>query len=313
MIVVIARRVLQSIALLFAVTFIIFLLMSMRGEDVVQNLLGEAATDEQIALRAAQLGLDQPLLVRYATWLAHAAVGDFGASWANGSSVSLQLAQRVPVSLSLVTGAVLVTAIVSAVIGLAAAFSRGWVDRALQITAVTIAALPGFWVALILVTVFAIQLRLFPATGYVSPDRDVSAWAAGLVLPIAALAIGAAADTAHQVRGAAVDVLEQDYIRTLRAQGVSPWSLVFRHVLRNAAVPALTLLGLQFVGMLGGSIIIENIFALPGLGSVIVTAASIGDLPPVLGAVTIIVIAVLVMNLLVDLAIAWLNPKARTR
>lgn len=307
------RRVLQAASLLFAVTFIIFALMSLRGDSVVQNLLGESATDEQLALRAAQLGLDQPLIVRYGSWLTHAIVGDFGSSWINGAPVTQQLLQRVPVSLSLVTGAVVVTAVLSTVVGLAAAFSRGRIDRALQLVAVTVAALPGFWVALILVTVFAIQLRWFPATGYVSPDRDAAAWLAGLVLPVTALALGAAADTAHQVRGAAVDVLSRDYIRTLRAHGISTGSLIFRHVLRNAAVPGLTVLGLQFVGMLGGAIIIENIFALPGLGSVIVTSAAVGDLPSVLGAVTVIVLVVLAMNLLLDLCAAWLNPKGRAR
>jgi peptide/nickel transport system permease protein len=306
------RRLLAAVALLLLVSGLVFSLMSLRGDDIVQNMLGEAATPEQIELRAQQLGLHDPLPVRYANWLGSALTGDFGTSWVTGAPVTPQILQRIGVSLSLVIGAVLVTAFVSVAVGLTAAVRRGWVDRALQVAAVTISAIPGFWLALILVTIFAIQLRLFPATGYVAPEKDPTAWILGLVLPVTALAIGAAADTAQHVRGAAIDILDQEYIRTLRAHGISDASLIFRHVLRSAAVPALTILSLQFIGMLGGAIVIESIFALPGLGSVIVASATAGDLPPVLAAVTVIVIVVLIMNLMVDLAVGWLNPKART-
>jgi peptide/nickel transport system permease protein len=312
MIVRITRHVASSVGLLLVITALIFAAMSLAGADVVRNLLGEGATDEQVAARAAQLGLDQPLFARYASWVGGAVVGDFGTSWRDGASVTTTLQQRLPVSLSIVIASVVVIAVVSITVGLTAAVRRGWLDRVLQIGSVVGAALPGFWVALILVTVFAIGLRWFPAIGYVPLAKDPGAWALGLVLPVTALAIGAVADATLQVRGAAIDILQRDYIRTLRAHGVSRGSLLLRHVLRNAAVPALTVLSLQFIGLLGGAIVIEKVFALPGLGTVIVDSALVGDLPPVLGAVTVMVLLVLVVNLLVDVAVGWLSPKVRT-
>jgi peptide/nickel transport system permease protein len=215
------------------------------------------------------------------------------------------------VTLSIVTVAILVTAILATVLGITAAVKRGWIDRFVQVFAVIGFALPNFWVALVLVTIFAVNLRLLPATGFTPLATDPSKWALGLVLPVAALVIGTIASTAQQVRGATIDILERDFVRTLRARGIAKSSLLFRHVLRNAATPALTVLSLQFVGLLGGAIIIEKVFALPGIGSLAVAATTQGDLPQILGLVVVMVVLVVIVNLLIDLATGWLNPKAR--
>lgn len=311
MLIFLLRRVLAGIGLIFAVATITFLLMSSTGGDPARNILGEGATEAQVAAKAAELGLDQPIYVRYLDWLSGAVRGDFGTSWFSNEPVMSSLANKFPVTLSIVIGSVLVTALISTILGVTAAVRRGAIDRFVQVFAIVGFALPNFWVALVLVTVFAVSLRIFPATGYVPFETDPWLWFMGLVLPVTALVVGTVASTTQQVRGATIDVLRQDYVRTLRSRGISSTSLLFRHVLRNAAPPALTVLSLQFVGLLGGAIIIEKVFALPGIGSLAVNATTQGDLPQILGLVVVMVVLVVIVNLLIDLATGWLNPKAR--
>lgn len=306
-----ARRVLSGVVLVFVVSTITFLLMSSTGGNPARNILGEGATEAQVAAKATELGLDRPVLERYVDWISHAVVGDFGRSWFTNEPVIQSLANKLPVSLSIVIAAVLVTALLSVALGVAAAVRRGWLDRFVQVFAIVGFALPNFWVALVLVTIFSVTLRLLPATGFVAITTDPARWALGLILPVSALVVGTVASMAQQVRGATIDVLRQDYVRTLRARGISSTSLLFRHVLRNAAPPALTVLSLQFVGLLGGAIIVEKVFALQGLGSLAVNATTQGDLPPILGLVVVMVVLVVVVNTVIDLAGGWLNPKAR--
>ena len=297
--------------MVFVVSTLAFLLMSATGGDAARNILGVTATTAQVQAKAHELGLDQPVLVRYGAWLSSALHGDLGVSWFSNQPVTTLLGARLPVTLSLVVAATVVTAIVSVALGMTAAIRRGWLDRFLQVFAVIGFALPNFWVALLLVTTFAITLRLLPATGFVAFSDSPGMWLAGLVLPVAALALGTIASTAQQVRGATIDVLRQDFVRTLHSRGISTVSLLLRHVLRNAAPPALTVLSLQFVGLLSGAIIIEKIFALPGIGSMAVLATTQGDLPSVLGVVVVTVVIVVIVNLVIDLLNGWLNPKAR--
>ena len=236
------RRLASGVVLVFAVATITFLLMSLSGGSPARNILGEGATEQQVAAKAAELGLDLPLWERYWNWLSGAVTGDFGSSWFTNEPVMTSLANKFPVTLSIVTVAILVTAILATVLGITAAVKRGWIDRFVQVFAVIGFALPNFWVALVLVTIFAVNLRLLPATGFTPIATDPSKWALGLVLPVAALVIGTIASTAQQVRGATIDILERDFVRTLRARGIAKSSLLFRHVLRNAATPALTVL-----------------------------------------------------------------------
>jgi peptide/nickel transport system permease protein len=307
------RRLLSGAALIIVVGSLTFLIIGMSGSDPVREILGENATDEQVAQRASELGLDRPLLIRYADWLLHAIQGDFGASWVTNTQVTTMMAQRLPVSLSLVIASTLVTAIISAILGVVAGVRRGGLDRGVQVLAVVGYALPNFWVGVMLVSVFAISLRWLPATGYTPFLDDPQAWALGLILPVAALAIGSIASTTQQVRAATVEVLDEDFVRTLNARGLPPGRIIVRHVLRNAAGPALTVLSLQFVGLLAGAVVIERVFALPGLGSLVVSSAITGDLPVVLGVVLVMVVIVVIVNLLLDVLAGWLNPKVRVQ
>lgn len=307
----IIRRVVAGVVLVFVISTVTFLLIYSTATDVARNILGESATQEQVAAKSTELGLDQPLITQYLSWLSGALGGDFGTSWFTSESVSQMVGNRLPVTLSMVILAVVVTALISAVLGVTAAVRGGAVDRVLQFVSVIGFALPNFWVALMLVILFALTIPLFPATGYVPVQDDVAAWAMSLVLPVAALVIGGIASAAQQIRGAFIDVLELDYVRTLLARGISRRSVLLRHVLRNAAPPALTVLSLQFIGLLGGAVVIERIFAIPGLGTLTVNSSIQGDIPAIMGIVVALVIVVVIVNLVIDLANGWINPKAR--
>jgi peptide/nickel transport system permease protein len=185
------------------------------------------------------------------------------------------------------------------------------VDRVVQFLAIAGFAVPNFVVAIAIVTLFAINLALLPATGWVPLAEDPATWARSLVLPVTALVINTVASAAQQIRSAFKDVLSRDWVRTLRSRGVPNNEILFKHVLRSAAPSGLTVLSLQFVGMLGGSVIIEKIFALPGIGQLAVDSTTQGDTPVVMGIVVYSVIVVILVNLVVDLVNGWLNPKVR--
>lgn len=307
----IVRRALAGIVLIFVISTVTFLLIYSSAADVARNILGESATADQVAAKTAELGLDQPLITQYIQWLGDAVRGDFGYSWFTNEPVSQMIANRLPVTLSMVILAVVATALLSAILGVTAAVRGGAVDRVLQFISVVGFALPNFWVALMLVILFALTIPIFPATGYVPFEDDPMAWALSLALPVTALVIGGIASAAQQIRGAFIDVLELDYVRTLLARGIGRRSVLLRHVLRNAAPPALTVLSLQFIGLLGGAVVIERIFAIPGLGTLTVNSSIQGDIPAIMGIVVALVIVVVIVNLLIDLANGWINPKAR--
>jgi peptide/nickel transport system permease protein len=217
------------------------------------------------------------------------------------------------VTLSLVAVSIVLTAVVGVVLGVASARRGGWVDRVTQVISVVGFALPSYWLALVLVLTIALPMPwLFPATGYVPPTVSVSAWLLSIALPCIALTIGGVATIAQQVRGSMIDTMRLDFVRTLRSRGIAERNIVYRHALRSSAGPALTVLSLQFIGMLGGAIIIERVFALPGIGSLAATASLRGDIPVVMGVVTFSVLVVVVVNLLVDITQGILNPKVRT-
>lgn len=307
------KNLVRSVVVLLVVTFVVFALMYGNGEGIARSVLGLNAPEAGVDAKVSELGLDQPLLVQYWDWLSGAFTGDLGRSFYTGQSVSEALSQRVPVTLSVIIIALLLTAVFSVVLGVLAAVRGGWVDRVLQSVSVLGTAVPSFIVAIALVFAFAIHWRVFPATGYVSPDVSVSEWLASVALPVLALLIGSVASAAAQFRAAVLDTLGRDYVRTLRARGISERHVIFRHVLRNASAPGLTVLSLTLLGLLGGAVFIEQVFALPGIGQLANQSAQVSDVPMVMGTVLVTIVIVLVVNLVGDVAITILNPKARTR
>ncbi|MET0780642.1 MAG: ABC transporter permease [Microbacterium sp.] len=307
----ILRRVLSGIILIVVITVIAFTLLYLGSGNIARTILGQNASEELVAQKAAELGLDQPLFVQFWNWATSAITGDLGRSWFNGQLVSVQLASRLSVTLSIVIGAILITAIFSTILGILAARRGGAVDGTVQFISIVGFAIPGFLIALFLVLIFAINLGWFKATGYIPLTTSFTGWLSSVTLPIIALSIGGIATISQQVRGSVVDGLSRDYVRTLRSRGLSSNRVVYKHVLRNAGGPALALLAVSFVGMVGGAVIVEQIFALPGIGSLTVTAAAAGDIPVVMGLVIVYAIIAVVVNLLIDLAQAALNPKVR--
>jgi peptide/nickel transport system permease protein len=311
MVLFILRRLVAGVVVLFVVSTLTFFLLYFSATSVARNILGESATQEQVRLKEHQLGLDQPLLERYLHWLGGVLHGDFGVSWFTSQPAVSSVAGRLPATLSIVLLTIVVVALLSTLIGVAAAVRRGWIDRVLQVVSIGGVAIPQFVLAILLVTVFAIRLRWFPATGYVQPDASFGGWLGSIALPVAALAISGIASTAQQVRSATINVLTRDYVRTLRSRGLAPGEVLFRHVLRGAAPAGLTVLSLQFINMLGGVVVIEQIFALPGMGFLALQSTIQGDMPVLMAVVVYTVLIVVLVNLLVDLAVGWLNPKAR--
>lgn len=306
----ITRRLAWSVPLALAASAASFLLVGMLPGDAARSLLGQNATEQQLAEVRHDMGLDQPLWLQYGNWLFHAFQGDLGTSLVNKASVVEQLNERLGASLSLIVGATVLSAIIGVALGVRGAL-RGPAGKVIDSISVLGLAVPDFWLGLVLVLVFAVQLALFPPTGYVSPDMDLGAWLNSLVLPVVTLAVPATAVVAKQARDAIGTALSRPYTRTLRAAGVPERSILYRHALKNAAIPILTVVGLVFVGALSGTVAVEFIFAIPGLGRTAVEATSAHDFPLIQGVVVYFTLIVIAVNLLVDLAYGYFNPRIR--
>jgi peptide/nickel transport system permease protein len=311
MLVFILKRLASGTVVLFVVSVLTFVLLNVSSGSIARNIVGDQATADQVAAKETELGLDDPLLVRYFSWLSSAFGGDLGQSWFTSEPVTQALSSRVPVTMAMVVASMLLIALVATLLGVAAAVKRGWVDRLVQVAAIVGDSIPGFVIGILLVTVLAIRTTVFPATSTIGPDAGAGAWVMSLTLPVLALVLNGVTGGAQQIRSAVIMQLERDYVRTLRSRGIREREILFRHVLRSAAPTGLTVLSLQLIGMLGGVLIIESIFALPGLGPLAVTSTSQGDLPVVMGVVMYTVVVVIVVNLAVDLLNGWLNPKVR--
>lgn len=307
----ILRRFLVGVPVLFLVVSLgVFALVDLAPGDPAVELAGQGASDEAVAAVRAELGLDRPLPVRYLDWLGGVVSGDLGTSLSRGQDVTELIMSRVPPTLSLTLVALLVAGTSSAVLGvLWALHPRGVVARVANVFAALGIALPTFWVGLLLVLAFALYLGWLPATGY-SPLADgAGAWLAHLVLPSMALAWLPAAELTRHVRSATAEVLDRDYILTARAKGMLTGQIVVRHVVRNVGIPVVTVLGTRIAQLLGGTVVIEIVFGIQGLGSLTVASVLARDMPVILGVVALATAAVLLINFLVDLSYGAIDPR----
>lgn len=307
----IARRAAAGLGLAFAVVTGMFFFLHLTGTDPARGALGLYATEAQVETRRQQLGLDRPVVEQYLDWLGHALRGDLGMSSAQSTPVIDLLVTRLPVTVSLALGAIVVAATVGVLLGLVAAIKPGRIDRLLQVVMVLGFALPNFWVAIILAVVFAVNLGWFPATGYIHIGDSPGGWLLSITLPVIALAIGSIAAIAQQLRNSVIEVYSRDYIRTLRSRGLPARNILLTHVLRNAAPPALTMLSLQFIAAMSGAAIIERVFGLQGIGSVAINASGNSDIQVIMGVLLFTVVLVVIVNLAVDVVYGALNPKVR--
>jgi len=309
----VARRVAWAIPLLLIVTFLVFVLVDRAPGDPAFKLAGDNPTPERVAEIRAQLNLDDPLLVRYGRWVENAVTGDLGSSIFSGQSVGRLIVDRLAVTASLAFVALIITLVVSFIGGILAALWPGrWPDRVITWLASILVALPPFWLAMVLVLYFAINRSWFPAIGYTGLVDDPWEWLHHLILPAIALAALPAAELTLQLKGSLMEELGKDYILANRAKGLSKRAIVCKHALKNAAIPVVTVLGHRIAQLLGGAVIIEAVFVLPGLGTLAVQSSLNRDVPVLLGIVVMSTIFVIFVNVIVDISYGYFNPKVRT-
>ncbi|WP_434723182.1 ABC transporter permease [Mesorhizobium sp. RIZ17] len=307
------RLIIAALTLVLA-SIVVFAVMEILPGDPARLMLGMNASAEQVEVLRDQMGLNAPLVLRYLHWAAGLLSLDFGRSYTYSVPVIDLVRERVVVSLPLALIALALSTIIAIPVGVFSASRQGRVSDTLSMGAAQLGvAVPNFWFALMLIYLFAVWLRLVPAGGF--PGWSAGIWTAlkSLILPAIALALPQAAILARVARSALIEVLNEDYIRTARAKGLPYRAVLWRHALRNAMIPVLTILGLQFAFLLAGTIIIENVFYLPGLGRLIFQAITQRDLIVVESIVMLLVAAVILINLVVDFSYAIVDPRLRSR
>jgi peptide/nickel transport system permease protein len=309
-------KVLRRLAILLVsvlvASIVVFLFMAVLPGDPAQVALGVNATPELLAKTRAEFGVDRPLLTQYFDWIGGVLRGDFGRSYVTRDTIGPQLLDRLGVTLWLVGAGMLVALVIAIPAGTFAAVrhrkpSGAGVSGLSQIGV----AIPAFLAGIVLVQIFAVQLRWLPSGGWTPPDQDFGEFARGLVLPALSLGLVQGAVLTRYVRSAVLDTLGQDYLRTARSKGLRPGQALVRHGLRNASVPVVTVLGLQLATLLIGAVVVERVFVLPGLGSMLLDAVSARDLLTVQGIVLVLVVGVLLVNFVVDVLYTVLDPRLR--
>jgi peptide/nickel transport system permease protein len=309
---VIVRRLVVMLPVLALATFFVYGLVAVIPGNPAVALAGDNPTPQRIAEISHLMGLDRPFLVRYFEWLGHAVRFDLGHSLYSSSPVWDEIKARIPATASLAILTLLLSFVVGSIAGTIAGMRQGRaLDRGTTLGVSLGVAIPNFWLGLVLVIILALNLRLLPAVGYVPLTENPWQWFLHLILPSIALGAATAAEIARQARSAVIQVVSEDYVRTARAKGLPPWKVVIKHVLKNAAVPVVTVSGLQAARLVGGTVIIEQIFAMPGLGSFAYAATVRRDFPQIQGVVLVCAVFILLINLLVDLSYAYFNPRSR--
>jgi peptide/nickel transport system permease protein len=306
-------RLLGVLPVLLIVSFAVFLLLALVPGDPAVTLAGGAsATPAEIAKVRLELHLNDPLLVQYWHWLTDALRGNLGTSLSSGQSVAQQIAVRFPVTFGLVVAAAIVSLVVGIPLGILSGVRPG---GSLDVGARTVStlglAIPSFWLAVILVSIFAVHWKIFPSTGYTAFTVSFSGWLQSIALPAITLGVLVGATLARQLRAALIDALESPYIRTAWAKGGTRRSVLLRHALKNASMPVITVFGVQIGYLLGGAVIVEQIFSIPGLGTYLLNGITEHDLPVVQGVVIVFVLFQMATSLVVDISYGYLNPKVR--
>jgi peptide/nickel transport system permease protein len=307
-----AVRLTHLVPVLFLTSIAVWLLIYLIPGDPAIALLGPDVTPEQLARARARMGLDRPWPVQYALWLGRVVEGDLGVSYLNGLPVRTLLAQRIPVTVQLTVASLAVAVLIAAPLGIGSAVRpRSWLGRAAAGYNALAMAVPTFWLGILLVLLFGLYLRWLPTSGYAPVWEDPVRALRFLVLPAFTLGAYVSAVLARFTRAALLECLGQDYVRTARAKGLGERAVVAAHALKNALIPVVTVLGLQFGAFMGGAVITEAIFDYPGLGRMLLQAILTRDYTVVQGTILFVVSAFVVINLLTDLAYAYLDPRIR--
>lgn len=308
----ILRRLLTMIPVLLLVSVLVFSLIHLIPGDPAVSILGEEATPQAVAALRAKLGLDQPIPVQYAKWLGSVLRGDLGRSIRSNQPVGEAIAERLPVTVELAILSIVISLSIAIPAGIVAAMRRNSVlDAGSTFVALLGVSLPNFFLAILLILVFGVQLQVLPPFGYQPITQGLGGNLQRMILPAITLGTALAAIVTRMMRSSLLEVLDQDYIRTARAKGLREGRMVQAHALKNALMPVVTIVGLQIGGLLGGAIITESIFVLPGIGRLLVDAIFQRDFPLVQGVVLFVSLAFLFSNFAVDMVYAYLDPRIR--
>jgi peptide/nickel transport system permease protein len=310
----VVRRVLYGLLVIALVTVFVFLTLRLIPGDVVRLQLADApgVTQEQLDARAAALGLDQPLVTQLFRFLGDAFTGDFGTSFQSQQPVTSIIAERLPITLQLGVMALIISIALGIPLGLLAAYKQNsWLDQSLRVVSVAGLSIPNFWLGLLLVTYLAIWFAWSPPLVYRGPTEDLASNLTQMALPALALGVAGMAAIARMLRSSLLEVMRSNFVRTVRAKGAPERTVLFTHAVRNSLVPVFSLIGVQVGGILGGTVILESIFAIPGMGSMIFQAVQMRDYPVVLGAVVVFGAVFVAVNLVVDLLYGVIDPRIR--
>lgn len=301
----ILRRLLMLFPVMIGVIFLVFFIINLTPGDVASMILGDGATEQRIADLREQMGLDDPLVVQYGRYMADLLTGNLGESYSTGRSVAREIGQRFPNTLKLTISAIFLSVIISIPIGVISATRQYSVfDNVGMIIALVGISMPSFWTGLILIIIFSLHLGWFPSGG-LSGLRS-------LVLPAFTLAIASTASITRTTRSSMLEVIRQDYVNTARAKGVNRRTVINKHALRNALIPAVTVIGLEFGVLLGGAVLTETVFSWPGIGRLMVDSIQRKDTPMVLGCVIVFSLSFSIVNLFIDILYAFIDPRIKS-
>lgn len=308
----IIRRLINLIPVAFIVLLVTFSLIHLTPGNPAYTILGEQASKSAVRLLDQKMGLNQPLMVQFVTYLNHAIHGNLGRSLLDNEPVAHLIITRLPITVELSVLALALSLVIALPMGIMAAYRPNtWVDSISRVLALVGAAVPNFWLALLLIYVFAVSLRWLPSIGWVPLSHGVGQNLVHLILPVVVLSLPLVATTSRVLRGELLEALHALYIQVARAKGLREWTVVMRHGLKNALIPVVTVVGLQVGFLLGGVVITEEIFSLPGMGQLVVGAIFDRDYMVLQGSVLFMALVVLLANLAVDLCYAWLDPRIR--
>jgi peptide/nickel transport system permease protein len=306
----ILRRLAQAIPVVVIATFLVFSLLKLVPGDIAVTLAGDNASDARIAEIRQIYGLDQPFLVQYFSWLGNVVQGDLSRSLLSGESVGASIARSFPNTLLIVVLAILIALVLGIPLGVISASRPGGVIDTILLAIGSLGiAVPNFWLAMLLVSFFALNMNWLPATGAVPLTTSISEALAHAILPAVALAAGGVAEVMRQLRSSLVEILGSQHVRTLHAKGLSPSAILWRHALKNVSVNLLTVTSLLFNRLFAATVVIEAVFAIPGMGGLVVKAAMNRDFPVVQGVVFVMVLVVVAVNLLTDILYRVFDPR----
>ena len=311
----ILRRLLQAIPTLLIISLLIFSLLYVIPGDPVDLILGTedgTVSEEQRAVVEEQWGLDKPFLVRYVNFVVNACKGDLGTSYATNQDVFDSVMTRMPATLKLAAFSMLLALVVSVPLGILAALKHNSIWDSLATALATVGvSLPKFWFGLVLMIVFSLRLGWLPSTGSAELSEGLGTFLSYIIMPAASLALGMAATQTRMIRSSMLDVLNQDYVRYARSKGLRERVVIWGHALKNAMIPVITVIGGEVGGLLGGAVVTESIFSWPGVGRLMMNSISKRDYPMIQGITLMLCISYLLVNLLIDIVYAWVDPRIR--